>query len=73
MHNPAASSDPQSLSFIILPCLDTSIMAEDIITTTESLEEWKPQLEEWLVMITLALISLMAALDATILVPLIPV
>lgn len=48
-------------------------MAEDIITTTESLEEWKPQLEEWLVMITLALISLMAALDATILVPLIPV
>ena len=28
-------------------------MAEDVITTTESLEEWKPQLEEWLVMITL--------------------
>jgi hypothetical protein len=48
-------------------------MVEGIITTTESLEEWKPQLEERLVMITLALISLMAALDATILVPLIPV
>ena len=48
-------------------------MAEGIMTTTEPSEEWKPQPEEWLVMITLVLISLMAALDATILVPLIPV
>ena len=48
-------------------------MAEGIITTTESSEEWKPQPEEWLVMIILALISLMAALDAIIIVPLIPV
>jgi hypothetical protein len=48
-------------------------MADNIMAGTDSTEEWKPQKGEWLIMITLALISLMAALDATILVPIIPV
>ena len=34
--------------------------------------DWKPQRHEWMVMITLATISLMVALDATILVPVLP-
>lgn len=51
----------------------TSIMADNFVATTVSPQEWKPQAREWLVMITLALISLMVALDATILVPIIPV
>jgi hypothetical protein len=35
--------------------------------------EWKPGKQEWAVMLTLALISLMVALDATILVSVLPV
>jgi hypothetical protein len=38
----------------------------------ETLLEWKPRRQEWFVMITLATISLMVALDATILVPVLP-
>jgi hypothetical protein len=38
----------------------------------KKLSEWKPRQQEWLVMITLATISLMVALDATILVPVLP-
>ena len=34
--------------------------------------QWKPRRHEWMVMITLATISLMVALDATILVPVLP-
>lgn len=36
------------------------------------LAEWRPRRQEWLVMLTLATISLMVALDATILVPVLP-
>lgn len=35
--------------------------------------EWRPRKGEYLVMITLSIISLMVALDATILVPVLPV
>jgi len=35
--------------------------------------EWKPQKQEYLVMLTLSIISLMVALDATILVTVLPV
>jgi multidrug resistance protein len=40
--------------------------------TKEASPEWKPDLHEWLVMITIALVSIMVALDATILVPVLP-
>lgn len=36
-------------------------------------EEWKAGRQEWLIMITLVVISLMAAIDATILVTALPV
>lgn len=36
-------------------------------------EEWKPQKKEWFMMISLSIISLMVALDATILVTVLPV
>jgi hypothetical protein len=46
-------------------------------TDTEAAREtdkaWKPQYREWLIMITLSVISLMVALDATILVTVLPV
>ena len=38
----------------------------------EKTPQWKPRRHEWMVMITLATISLMVALDATILVPVLP-
>ncbi|KAF2877538.1 major facilitator superfamily domain-containing protein [Massariosphaeria phaeospora] len=38
----------------------------------QSHEEWKPQKQEWFIMISLAIISLMVALDATILVTVLP-
>lgn len=36
-------------------------------------EEWKPEKREWIIMISLSIISLMVALDATILVTVLPV
>lgn len=52
------------------------ITVTDIEATTaekeEKVSEWKPRRQEWMVMITLAIISLMVALDATILVPVLP-
>jgi hypothetical protein len=36
-------------------------------------EEWKPERKEWIIMISLSIISLMVALDATILVTVLPV
>jgi hypothetical protein len=41
--------------------------------TEDTLPQWKPQKSEWLIMITLSLMSLMVALDATILVSVLPV
>ncbi|KAH9211853.1 major facilitator superfamily domain-containing protein [Leptodontidium sp. 2 PMI_412] len=38
----------------------------------DTFQEWKPHKEEYLVMITISLISLMVAIDATILVPVLP-
>ena len=43
------------------------------ILEPEKREEWKPRKAEYLVMITISMISLMVALDATILVPVLPV
>ena len=36
-------------------------------------EEWKPERKEWFIMISLSIISFMVALDATILVTVLPV
>lgn len=35
--------------------------------------EWKPNKQEWTIMVTIAVVSLMVALDATVLVPVLPV
>lgn len=40
---------------------------------TPEAEDWKPGPKEYALMITLSIISLMVALDATILVPVLPV
>lgn len=40
---------------------------------SEGVVEWTPGKEEWRAMITMAIVSLMVALDATILVPALPV
>lgn len=49
------------------------MMANDVEAVQEQPVEWKAQKQEYLVMITLAVVSLMVALDATILVPILPV
>jgi EmrB/QacA subfamily drug resistance transporter len=51
---------------------DMDIVVPDVESTEDKIPEWKPQRHEWMVMITLATISLMVALDATILVPVLP-
>ena len=43
------------------------------LPTEDPFEEWKAGRQEWLIIITLVLISLMASIDATILVPVLPV
>ena len=48
-------------------------LPNDIESAKELSQEWKPQKQEYLVMFTLAIISLMVALDATVLVPVLPV
>jgi hypothetical protein len=45
----------------------------DIESTQSSQVEWKPQKQEYLVMLTLSIISVMVALDATIPVTILPV
>ena len=49
-----------------------NITMKDVEAAEEKIAEWKPQRHEWMVMITLATLSLMVALDATILVPVLP-
>ena len=51
------------------PSLDSGHMERGEVPEVE----WKPGKQEWAVMLTLALISLMVALDATILVSVLPV
>jgi hypothetical protein len=46
---------------------------DDVESAKGSQVEWKPQKQEYLVMLTLSIISLMVALDATILVTVLPV
>jgi hypothetical protein len=46
---------------------------DDVKSAKSSQVEWKPQKQEYLVMLTLSIISLMVALDATILVTVLPV
>jgi hypothetical protein len=43
------------------------------LATHAPAEEWKPETKEWIIMISLSIISLMVALDATILVTVLPV
>jgi hypothetical protein len=40
---------------------------------TQPVEDWKPEKKEWFIMISLSIISFMVALDATILVTVLPV
>lgn len=42
-------------------------------STAEVLPEWKPNKPEWLIMICLSVVSLIVALDATIVVPALPI
>jgi hypothetical protein len=53
----------------------TDMSRTDVEATGEggALEEWKPQRKELFIMISLSFISLMVALDATILVTVLPV
>jgi hypothetical protein len=48
-------------------------VSSDLEAVKEIPEEWTPQKQEYLVMLTLSIISLMVALDATILVTVLPV
>ena len=48
-------------------------MSKDEEALESEIADWKPHRQEYSVMITLALISLMVALDSTILVPVLPV
>lgn len=50
--------------------IDVEAKGEEIILVVEI---WEPTKNEWLIMISLAFISLMVALDATILVTVLPV
>ena len=49
------------------------LVLDDVESAKSSQVEWKPQKQEYLVMLTLSIISLMVALDATILVTVLPV
>jgi len=51
----------------------TDAAGQDVEASQSKKAEWKPRKQEFLVMITLAIISLVIALDATILVPVLPV
>jgi hypothetical protein len=52
-------------------CMDTDMEAQD--DNLAHAKEWAPTKNEWSVMISLAFISLMVSLDATILVTVLPV
>lgn len=62
----------------VVPTVDVSF-APDIYDfelgdeEDEKEPDWKPGKQEWAVMITLAIVSMMVALDATVLVPALPV
>ena len=49
------------------------MVSDDVEAASDHSSVWKPQKQEYLVMATLATISLMVALDATILVSILPV
>jgi hypothetical protein len=49
------------------------LVPDDIESAKSSQVEWKPQKQEYLVMLTLSIISVMVALDATIPVTVLPV
>lgn len=59
---PAAEADPQKLEANSTPP-----------ETTSPKQEWKPGPGEWAILACLAIVSLVVALDATILVPVLPV
>ena len=54
------------------PAESTSETSDQTLVGDQDLE-WKAGRREWLVMITLMIVSLMTALDASILVPVLPV
>lgn len=65
-------SNPTSVSSVSLEKPPLPVI-DDIEAVKEVTPEWKPQKQEYLVMVTLSVISLMVALDATILVTVLPV
>jgi len=52
---------------------DSAINVTDTSSTTPPPSQWKAGKQEWLIVICLATVSLMVALDATIVVPVLPV
>jgi hypothetical protein len=52
--------------------VEEEMKVNDADSVEEMLDDWKPQRQEWMVIITLATISLVVALDATILVTVLP-
>lgn len=71
----AVSSEPTSRSSTLSFPLEKAQVpvSHDIESVQKIQAEWKPHKQEYLVMFTLAIISLMVALDATILVTVLPV
>lgn len=68
--NPASTEIELDLDTRKTPVAEKDIA---ISSAEESSEEWKAGRQEWLIIITLVVISTMASLDATILVPVLPV
>ncbi len=68
------SKTPSIASTLSLPPKEAIVMvSDDVEAASDGSTVWKPQKQEYLVMVTLATISLMVALDATILVSILPV
>jgi len=68
------SKTPSIASTLSLPPKEAcATVSDDLEAASDGSTDWKPQKQEYLVMATLATISLMVALDATILVSILPV
>jgi len=68
---PSLTNDETKLVFPV----GTRVESNAITATTQSpqQEEWKAGKQEWLIVLCLGIVSLMVALDATIVVPALPV